>query len=147
MNKNKNIPKMLMRAMALVLAFAFFLEQLAMAAPMTGAPWINRFKKQGMDLNLPASVAIVDEVYKARPKSPSHPSKTIYLIQDTHTNESAQMNSARTLDAILSKEKVRYVFLEAGQGDLSLSFLSFCFLVVGYVCVACMSVRAWCVSE
>ena len=49
--------------------------------------------------------------------------KLIYLIQDAHTNESAQRNIAKILDRLTEKEKIKYVFLEAGTGDDSLSDL------------------------
>ena len=74
--------------------------------------------------------------------SPSAPrnDKVIYLIQDAHTNPSAQLSIAKTLEALLSaegarlpdrqgsaalfggeKEKIQTVFLEGGFGDVSLA--------------------------
>jgi hypothetical protein len=58
------------------------------------------------------------------PRSTLHaPRPTLYLLQDAHTNESGQINVAKTLDLILKNEKdIKYVFTEAGIGDNSLSF-------------------------
>lgn len=47
----------------------------------------------------------------------------IYLIQDAHTNESAQINISRMLEMILQKTSANYVFMEAGSGDESVRFL------------------------
>ena len=67
---------------------------------------------------IPESVAAIEDAYKA-PNS----NKILILIQDAHTNNSGQLNVAKALDLIFQKEPVKYVFLEAGSGDESLSFL------------------------
>ena len=68
--------------------------------------------------SIPESVATIEDAYKA-PDS----NKTIILVQDAHTNNSGQLNVAKTLDLIFKKEPIKYVFLEAGSGNESLSFL------------------------
>ncbi len=67
---------------------------------------------------IPESVATIEDAYKA-PDS----KKTLILIQDAHTNTSGQFNVARALDLVLQKDPIKYVFLEAGSGNESLSFL------------------------
>ena len=67
---------------------------------------------------IPESVATIEDAYKA-PNS----NKTLILIQDAHTNNSGQLNVAKTLNLIFQKEPIKYVFLEAGSGYESLSFL------------------------
>lgn len=72
---------------------------------------------------VPESVATVEDAWQGG-------EKLVILVQDAHTNPSAQMNEARLLDHLLKVEGGRskvegkkYVFLEAGAGDESLSFL------------------------
>ena len=45
----------------------------------------------------------------------------VYLIQDAHTNPSAQINIAKTLELLIEKEKISTVYLEGGFGDVSLN--------------------------
>jgi hypothetical protein len=66
---------------------------------------------------IPESIATIEDSYKA------DSNKTIILIQDAHTNNSGQINVAKTLDLIFKKDPIKYVFLEAGSGNESLSFL------------------------
>ena len=73
---------------------------------------------QSVIIKLPEDFGRIAEIYAA-----PDPGKTLYLIQDAHTNESAQKNIARILDTLIEKEKIKYVFLEAGTGDDSLSSL------------------------
>jgi len=131
----------------MVVTAAFFAEQIVYAAP--AFPSLSLFKRQtsaslrGAHLAIPESVALVDEVYEARggqagrgPSSFEAPkerrrtqddkrnaSKTLYLIQDAHTNPSAQLNIAKSLEILLENKKTRWVFTEAGIGDNSLTFL------------------------
>ncbi len=65
-------------------------------------------------------------VHSARRRPPlrRHPACVI-LIQDAHTNNSGQLNEAKLLDILYSQKKnlSNYIFLEAGSGNESLSFL------------------------
>lgn len=110
--KKKNRP---IRFVALFLAAVMTGEQGAHAAEWKPAVPLAA---PTPSLELPRSAAIVDDAFRA-PSS----SKTVYLIQDAHTNSSAQANMARALDSVVRKEGVRAVFLEGGSGDDSLSFL------------------------
>ena len=47
----------------------------------------------------------------------------LYLIQDAHTNESCQSNISKILELLLKKQSSPYLFLEAGTGDDSLTYL------------------------
>lgn len=68
--------------------------------------------------HVPASVAGVDDAWKG------NGDRTIVLVRDAHTNPSCQLNEARLFEGLFgSSEAPAYVFLEAGSGDLSLSFL------------------------
>ncbi len=69
--------------------------------------------------DIPRSVAEVVDAWKAPKESSSGPERIVYLIQDAHTNSSAQKNIARLLE-LMSAETI---FLEAGFGDESLGFL------------------------
>src|SRR3989344_8902186 len=67
---------------------------------------------------LPPAAATFGETYQGSS------GQTLFLIQDAHLNESAQLNLSSALETILGAEKLKYVFLEGGYGDVSLGFLS-----------------------
>ena len=72
-----------------------------------------------VSLEFPDSVASVEDAYRSAGSQ-----KTLILIQDAHTNPSAQFNIAKSLDRILDKDQdFKLVFLEAADGSDSLSFL------------------------
>jgi hypothetical protein len=108
--------KGILRAIAAALIITFITQDML---------WANPNALSGMRLSpgklhvpdIPVSVATVSGSHAAR--SP----KTLYLIQDAHTNESAQLNIAKSLDLLIRKEGVNHVFMEAGWGDASLSHL------------------------
>ena len=80
-----------------------------------------------LKIKIPESIGQVEKEY-CHPRvggndKVSGNNKVIYLIQDAHTNESAQRNIAKILDTLIEKKPVKYVFLEAGTGDDSLSDL------------------------
>ncbi len=108
-----------LKVVSSLLVYTFICEQLAFANPDLSAIKLDLFAKPKVDLGIPESVATVEDAFVGT-GSP----KTIYLIQDAHTNTSGQFNVAKTLDLLFQKNKqLKYVFLEAGQGDESLSFL------------------------
>ncbi len=118
------------RVLSACLAFSLCAEQLCHASPLPQPA--DLFEKPAVHLKLPLSIASVEEAFYA-PGS----DRLIYLIQDAHTNESGQLNLAKTLDILLSAEGqirrgsdggkeekgLKYVFAEAAVGDNSLSFL------------------------
>lgn len=102
---------------------AFVLQQIAYAAPEI-KPIEIRFQEEKLKVNfsLPASVATIEDSWK----SPEKNSKTLILLQDAHTNDSGQINLAKTLDIILksqSADSPQYVFTEGALGNNSLSDL------------------------
>ena len=105
-----------LKLISLGLVFTFLGQELLMAAPdgfgvRLAAPFDN--------FQLPDSVALIREKFSAPGAD-----RSIVLIQDAHTNESAQLNIAKAIDHILVKEqKIKHVFLEAGTGNDSLSYL------------------------
>jgi len=102
---------------ALTVLSLFFLQQIAFAAPGVIKPF-NLDSKPKISFEIPDTVATIEDSHL------SSTERTIYLIQDAHTNESGQINVSKTLDLILQKENdIRYLFLEAGEGNESLSFL------------------------
>ncbi len=114
MNKR---PNHVIRVISAVLATTFLWNEIAFAAPDFKPSQFELFGQAVVDLKFPLSVAAVDEVYKGSGE------KTVILIQDAHTNETAQINVSKALDVILEKANIRYVFLEAGTEDASLAFL------------------------
>ena len=106
-----------LRAVSFILLQAFLVEQISWADVVSPSKQ-NPFLRPEVSLSIPESIVTIEDAYK----SPSD--KTVYLIQDAHTNESGQLNLAKTLDHLLGQDKgLKYVFLEAGVGDNSLSFL------------------------
>ncbi|MGH7198068.1 MAG: sigma-70 family RNA polymerase sigma factor, partial [Candidatus Omnitrophota bacterium] len=127
-----------LKTISSLLIAAFLLQDLALANPdlkpiawdkaEDHKPWARKFLPE-----IPKSVAVLEDAWRAEGSDPSG-TKTLILLQDAHTNASGQINLAKTLDILLSfrarhfaGEKsptgIRYVFLEAGQGDESLAFL------------------------
>ncbi len=100
---------------SITLVQIMFVQQCAFAAPAL----LFTSKSKLIDLEIPAAIASVDEVHAA----PNN-EKTIYLIQDPHANASGQMNVSRVLTQLFEQDKsLHYVFLEAGYGDESLSYV------------------------
>ncbi|MEI8344775.1 MAG: hypothetical protein WCG06_01740, partial [Candidatus Omnitrophota bacterium] len=116
MKKNNSF----LKSISLVLVNAFVLEQVAFAAPeLKPLAWDLSPQKPRIQLSLPSSVALVEDAYTGDAKS-----KTIYLIQDAHTNLSGQINLARTLEQLFSQDKsLKCIFSEAATGDNSLGIL------------------------
>jgi len=124
---------MKLKVIAWTLVLSFALEQVVHAAPGVIKPiTLDIFQKPLVSFKLPDTIALIEDSYLARgirgltPQGsvPKTAPKTIILIQDAHTNESGQINVSKTLDLILQKEKdIKYIFLEAGQGNESISFL------------------------
>ena len=113
----------IIRAISIALIHSLLLQELAFCAPDLKAISLDLKEEKPLVWarenigNLPESIATIEDAWKGSS------SKTLILIQDAHTNNSGQMNVAKTLDFILKKEPIPYVFLEAGQGNESLSFL------------------------
>ncbi len=88
--------------------------------------WAGQYEARGTKLESGLSKVWLNEstgiISRPAPRA-SYTNKTIFLIQDAHTNESGQMNVSKALDQIFDTYDLKYVFLEAGQGDESLSFL------------------------
>ena len=116
--KYKSLQRPFLKSVSLVLVQAFLFQQIAFAAPELTPVKVDIFEKPLVHFKLPESVALIEDAYKV-PGS----SKTVILFQDAHTNESAQLNLARALDTVIKRQKVKYVFSEAGVGDNSLGFL------------------------
>ncbi|MBF0254798.1 MAG: hypothetical protein HQL11_06735, partial [Candidatus Omnitrophica bacterium] len=112
---------------AVLLACSFFLQEISFAAPQVFRPTYllqpSAASEPADELKLPETVARIGEVYET-PDSARNAERTIFLIQDAHTNASGQMNLARALDGILDhKRGIQSVFVEGGSGDSSLSFI------------------------
>src|SRR3989338_5002321 len=120
-----------LKVISLALVGSFLLEQLAFAAPDIKPLNLDFLTKPKISLDIPESVATIEDSWLASERvsgstdllAHSQTRKLVYLIQDAHTNTSGQLNLARTLDHLLQKDKnLKYVFLEAGLGNNSLSF-------------------------
>ena len=91
------------------------MQSLSIAAPEIKPSQILLFQAPLPSLEIPKSIATMGDTYKGKS------GKTLILVQDAHTNESGQMNIARALETILRQEKIRFVFLEAADGNNSVA--------------------------
>lgn len=112
-----------LRKLSAILVCSFLLQDVTWATPdLKPIEWNKKEDHiswaKALLPDIPESVATIEDAHKS-PKA----SKTLILIQDAHTNNSGQINVAKTLDLIFKKDPLQYVFLEAGSGDESLSFL------------------------
>ncbi|MBI2095248.1 MAG: hypothetical protein HYT89_03675 [Candidatus Omnitrophica bacterium] len=116
------------RAIAFFLVLTFLSEQLGFAAADFKPAKLDLFERPKVDLTIPESVAAIEDVFVGAGLMPARATArvapTLYLLQDAHANASGQFNLAKTLDHLFRQRKgIRYVFIEAGAGDSSLSFL------------------------
>ena len=102
------------RSVSIVVSLSFILESLVFAAPDIRPVALPVMEKPSIRLDLPRSIATAGEAYRGSG------AKTIFLIEDAHTNESGQLNIAKTLDRIVPEQGVRFVFLEGAFGNNSL---------------------------
>ncbi|GEM_PF-291153 len=110
-----------LRVISSLLLVSFFFQDVSFAAIGLKPAEFNFFQKPLINFQIPPSVATVEDAVRLSGQ------KTIFLIQDAHTNESGQSNTAKALEIILKSRQddggIKYVFLEAGTGDDSLTFL------------------------
>ncbi len=117
----------ILKTISLILVGSFLLQDLSF-----GAENLSNLFFQLPKIDIPKSVGMVQESRKASPRTPNSKLRTIILVEDAHVNVSAQLNIAKILEAIIPKVeggrskvegKSTYVFLEAGTGNDSLSYL------------------------
>ena len=116
--KRKSFSKFCLRAVSSFLLAAMACQDLAYANPEIKLA-LPEWTVQPLRLDLPGSVAKIEETYKAdggswivdrgaTSSSTIHdPSSNIlvYLLQDAHTNPSAQINIAKTLELLIEKKR------------------------------------------
>src|ERR1700690_2276865 len=117
-----------LRLVSIALLVSFFFQQVSYAAGDLKPQEFDLFQKPLVHIKLPESVAAIEDAWNAQDlgdkRQATSDKKLIYLLQDAHTNESGQINLSKTLDILLKEEKdLKYIFVEAGQGDDSLSLL------------------------
>lgn len=121
MSRNNRIQK----PIALIALLAFAAQDLAFAAPdaaaLAGSFASARPTAQNFGIRIPESIAAFEDAHRA--SGSTSRSKTIYLLQDAHTNASGQFNTAKALERLVADRRFDHVFLEGGTGDDSLSFL------------------------
>ncbi|MBI3251794.1 MAG: hypothetical protein HYZ52_00545, partial [Candidatus Omnitrophica bacterium] len=140
--------KSILKKVSLILVFSFFFEQLSFANPdlkPLSFDFTNKDQKlwaKSVLPSIPDSVATIEDAWVAphviarRPQadeailtakiaSPSaRNDKLFILIQDAHTNNSGQLNTAKLLDLLFHNPQStihhpHFVFLEAGSGNES----------------------------
>lgn len=114
--------KTTLSSLCLLLVLCFLSQDIAYAYPDAArevpARPVSAASLEKSFAAIPPSVASIDESALGRG------GRTIILLQDAHTNPSAQLHAARVLELLSAREPLRHVFLEAGSGDVSLSFLN-----------------------
>ena len=117
--------KPILRKTALILLLCLFFEQISYAYPEAHPlQWdaqaaMSRAWAKNYLNGLPSEIASLEDAHQA-PAS----NRVIILLQDAHTNYSAQTAITQTLDFLFKKDTdLNYVFMEAASGDASLSFL------------------------
>ena len=111
-NKSRFSP--IIKAVANVLVLAITLETMGHAAPEIKPADLFTPKKLAHNIAFPASIARVESSHRG------DSDELIYLIQDAHTNYSAQKNIAALIDHLAVRKDIRSVYVEAGFGDVSL---------------------------
>ena len=115
--REKNRYSLFLKTISLALVISFLFQELLYANPDAQAI-ASYFQGPVLSAKPPSSIASLQDSYKS-----ANGKKSVILIQDAHVNESAQKNIAKILDLVFQKEPLKYVFLEAGTGNDSLSFL------------------------
>lgn len=111
-------PRTGLRIFSLILTAAFAVQEAAWAAPVVSVSMSAPTSIPEVGFRIPESVAMIEDGWKAPAGS-----KTVFLIQDAHTNESGQMNMAKTLDIMIPAEGISTVYTEGADQDVSLAFL------------------------
>jgi len=110
----------ILRTIALVLVISFALSDISHAAP---AATINlNFLSPNLAVN-PSLLKLSPQVAKIGEVHHGTAPRFLIHIQDAHTNFSAQENIAKVLEELITRYKVKTVFVEGGTGDDSLSFI------------------------
>ena len=134
-----------MKSVSVLLILSFLFQETSFANPDLSKLEVRSWKLEEKNKNLhwarqllppiPESIATLEDAWRAEGnKQKAIGNKTIILLQDAHTNDSGQMSLAKTLDILFQSQTppnalfkksggISYVFLEAGFGNDSLSFL------------------------
>ena len=137
--------KLFLKAASFTLLICFIVQDFSFAAGEIKPVALNLFEKPKVSLKFPDSVARVEDsfFFEQGPEGAASRStlekggsrlaslartrrlpRLVYLLQDAHTNTSGQINLSKALDHLLKEDKsLKYVFVEAGVGNNSLSFL------------------------
>src|SRR5687768_2746380 len=109
-----------LRSLSLLLAFSFFLTDVALAAPATPHPVVSAQESLLAD---PALLEVSPAFAKIREVHRGPSDRLIIHIQDAHSNLSGQRNLAAALESLMKRYDVRLVLSEGGSEDCSLSEL------------------------
>ena len=128
--RKRNSGRNSLRFISAVLVFTFLFQEVLYANPDLKPLKFDLFQKKDLSWargtipSLPESVALIEDAWRSEDRGQkAEDRKTLILIQDAHTNTSGQFNLSKTLDILLQKgERLKYIFVEAGLGDNSLSF-------------------------
>ncbi|MCA9396984.1 MAG: hypothetical protein KC649_07410 [Candidatus Omnitrophica bacterium] len=117
--------KFQIRAVSAIIVLLFAAEQIVWAVPnhpaggydFSSAKIFTSPEIFTAGTGIRSDTARIEETYKGAGDV------RIHLIQDAHTNASAQFNISVIINRLLTERKLQTVYLEAGDGDVSLSAL------------------------
>ena len=115
------------KIIAALLAVALAVQDTAWAAPDAFGGWADWSARGGkprlpkISFVVPASAGFIDGGYRAPAPAGGAPERLVVLLQDAHANPSAQLNAARILRVVAAAEKVRTIYTEGAEGDVTLS--------------------------
>ena len=127
---NKSSAFLATRVICSALVITFLGSDLAQAAslsgignaslPATGVK--SQLLADARLLEVPTQFCQYKEAYQA-PAVNGNPAPLILMLQDAHANLSGQQNLAKTLEALMKQYDFQDVFVEGGEGDVSLGVL------------------------
>ncbi len=128
---NKHRTLLVTRVICSSLVISFLGSDFATAASLSGignpaVPPPSSMQSQVLAdarlLETPSQFCHYKETYQA-PAVNGIPAPLILLLQDAHANLSGQQNLAKTLEALIKQYDFKDVFVEGGEGDVSLGVL------------------------
>ena len=129
MNKNTDWKRVFqvgfVKPLTFFLLCSFLSSDILHAASLSGFPASGASQKtlNALDLSsfqVPTQFSQYKEGYQA-PMRGGVPAPLVVLIQDAHANLSGQENLAKTLDALMDRYQFSDVFVEGGEGDVTLT--------------------------
>ncbi|HTL69657.1 MAG TPA: phosphoenolpyruvate carboxykinase (GTP) [Candidatus Eisenbacteria bacterium] len=109
--------RFILRGISLLLTAAMMMNDVAYAAPMLSGLLAKDLAHDPGLLQISPAVAQIHEIHRGADK------RLLIHIEDAHTNLSGQENLAKVLEELVTRYKVKTLFVEGASQEVSLSFL------------------------